>query len=283
MSLERIKNYVRVAKPPNYGKSIPIIASEIITSTIREKRFYLALVYFVAFPLLILLIGSIAPAIQTGPGIALFEAQSAIRDYIFAIYISFFLGQMLIVLLNADAISGEVEEDTLPLLRSKPVYDSEIILGKFFGMLVIISLLDVPILVLIYVVTLTRYNADFPVTYVETIDELAGAIFLVILLQCIIISLTLVFSTIFNRSLYSILASMLGLFVISQIAGGLGDSDNYLSFPWLVDTILPKMLYHLEPVDKSSPPLLMMFTGLIGTIATLLTFAILILRQKELK
>lgn len=283
MSFERIKNYVYIVKPKNYGRSIPIIASELISSTLKEKRFYLAIIYFVAFPLLILLVGSVGAAIQTGPGIALFQAHTAIRGYISIIYISFFLGQIFIVLLNADAISGEIEENTFPLLRSKPVYDSEIIIGKFLGMLAIISLLDIPILLLIYIVNLARFNADFPITYLSSLDEILGAIFLVILLQSIIISLTLVFSTIFSRSLYAILSSMLGLFVISQIASSLGSSNNYLSFQWLVDAILPKMLYHLEPLENSTPSLLALFMGLIGTIIGLLTIAIMILRQKELK
>ena len=110
--------------------------------------------------------------IQTGSGIALFQAHTAIKGYIIAFYISFFLGQIFIVLLNADAISGEVEENTLQLLRSKPVYDSEIIVGKFLGMVVIISLLDIPTLIIIYFVTLARYNADFPITYISSIDEI---------------------------------------------------------------------------------------------------------------
>ncbi|MCE7737257.1 MAG: ABC transporter permease subunit [Candidatus Heimdallarchaeota archaeon] len=282
MSFQKIKNYVQILKPKDYGRSIPIIASELVASTVKEKRFYLALIYFVAFPLLILLLGSVEPAIQTGPGIAIFQAHTAIKNFIPAIYISFFLGQILIVLLNADAISGEIEEDTFPLLRSKPVYDSEIIMGKFFGMVVIIALLDIPILILIYIVNLVRYDAEFPATYLSTIDEILGATLLIILLQCIVIALTLVFSTIFSRSLYSILSSMLGLFVISQIAGSLGDSNNYLSFQWLVDAILPKMLYHLEPLESSTPSLLTMFGGLIGAIIGLLTIAIMILRQKEL-
>jgi ABC-type transport system involved in multi-copper enzyme maturation permease subunit len=277
-----MKNFIVNVRPKNYGRSIPIIASELIKSTLKEKRFYLAIIYFVAFPLLILLITNIQPAIQTGTGVALFEAHGAIRNYVLFIYTSFFLGQVFIVLLNADAISGEVEENTLPLLRSKPIYDSEIIFGKFFGMVVIISLLDFPVLLIIYITNLAKFDAKFPDAYLYGLDEIFGAILFIILIQSVIIALTLVFSTIFSRSLYSILSSLLGLFVIAQIAGALGEANNYISFDWLVNATLPKMLYHLEPLDSSTPSLLTIFMGIITVIASLLISSILILRRKEL-
>ncbi|MHA2030667.1 MAG: ABC transporter permease [Candidatus Kariarchaeaceae archaeon] len=282
MSVQSMKNFIVNVRPKNYGRSIPIIASELIKSTLKEKRFYLAIIYFVAFPLLILLITNIQPAIQTGTGVALFEAHGAIRNYVLFIYTSFFLGQVFIVLLNADAISGEVEENTLPLLRSKPIYDSEIIFGKFFGMVVIISLLDFPVLLIIYITNLAKFDAKFPDAYLYGLDEIFGAILFIILIQSVIIALTLVFSTIFSRSLYSILSSLLGLFVIAQIAGALGEANNYISFDWLVNATLPKMLYHLEPLDSSTPSLLTIFMGIITVIASLLISSILILRRKEL-
>ncbi|OLS27198.1 MAG: hypothetical protein HeimC2_13080 [Candidatus Heimdallarchaeota archaeon LC_2] len=282
MSVNSISAYLQKIKILKFGGSIPVIAKELFTSTLKEKRFYLALIYYAAFPLLLLSFTFTQPVIQTGTGNALFEAHTTVRDFIFIIYTSFFLGQIFIVLLNADSISGEVEEDTLPLLRSKPVYDSEIVLGKFFGMLGIFALLDIPVLVLIYFTNLIKFQAEFPMAYINTVDEIIGTIVFVILLQSIIISLTLVFSTIFSRSLYSILSSLLGLFVISQIAGTLGDSNNYISFDWLVRATLPKMLYHLEPLDGSTPALITIFMGLFAVITALLSTSILILRNKEL-
>jgi ABC-type transport system involved in multi-copper enzyme maturation permease subunit len=282
MSVKSIRKYFIGVKPKGYGRSIPIIATELIKSTIKEKRFYLALLYFAAFPLLILLVSNVQPAIQSGTGIALFEAQSAVRNYILAIYLSFFLGQVFIVLLNADAISGEIEEQTLPLLRSKPVYDSEIIFGKFLGMVAIISLLDLPVLLIIYYSNMIKFDADFPMAYIATIDEIFGAIIFLILIQSVIIALTLVFSTMFSRSLYSILSSLLGLFMISQISDLLSDSNNYISFNWLIRATLPKMLYHLEPLESSTPSLASILSGVILVISGLLSTAILILRRKEL-
>lgn len=282
MSVKSITTYLKGISFNQYGKSIPVIAKEIFNSTLKEKRFYLALLYYAAFPLLILLITLVQPVIQTGTGNALFEAHTAVRAYILIFYTSFFLGQVFIVLLNADAISGEVEEDTLPLLRSKPVYDSEIVLGKFFGMMGIMALMDIPVLVIIYFSNLIKFKAEFPQAFLYTLDEIIGTIIFVILLQSIIIALTLVFSSIFSRSLYSILSSLLGLFLLSQIAGILGDSNNYISLDWLVRATLPKMLYHLEPLNGSIPSLFSIFAGIIGVIVSLLTTSILILRHKEL-
>ncbi len=267
---------------PHYGRSIPIIAQELFTSSIREKRFYLAVLYYNVFPILIVLFSVAQPVVQSGTGIALFYAQVNTTDIIKSIFTSFFLGQILLVLLTADQISGEVEQDTFPLLRSKPVYDSEIILGKFSGMLGIMILIDVPTIAIVYVVNLIRYNADYPQAYIGTIDEVIGAIIVVLLLQGIIISFVLVFSTIFSKSLYAILASLLSIFILSSISGSLGEKNNYISFNWLLDATLPEIFYHLEPFSFGVPSLFTFVISLSATIIVFLTSATIILRNKEL-
>ncbi|MHA2169542.1 MAG: ABC transporter permease [Candidatus Kariarchaeaceae archaeon] len=266
---------------PQYGRCIPIISQELFRSTIREKRFYLAVFYYNIIPIAIILFSSTQPVVQSGTGIALFYAQRNTMLFIKSIFLSFFLGQILLVLLTADQISGEVEQETFPLLRSKPVYDSEIILGKFIGMIALILILNLPTIIFAYTANLIRYNAEFPMAYIETIDEVVGGIIILILLQSLIISFTLITSAIFSRSLYAILSSLISIFILSSISGSLG-SKNYLSFEWLLDATLPSVFYHLEPLEAAIPHVMVFIGAITGIITLFLMVAILILRKKEL-
>lgn len=270
----------RVVFPKGYGKAMLTIAVELITSTIREKKFYLAMLYFVIFPLFIVAVGDLGSAVEHGPGIALYEAHTGTRAFIITFYVSFFLGQIFLVILNADAISGEIEQGTFALLKTKPVHDSEIILGKFTGMLVIVAILDIPTLLIVYFTTLIRFGAKFPTTYIHTIDEIVFTIIIVILIQSIILSMSLLFSTIFNKSLYSILASMLALFLASQFSGLLSSKANYLSFQWLIDAILPSFMYDLPKIEGIVNAIWIIL-GVIFTSLIFLISSIIILQQKE--
>ncbi|MCH8906918.1 MAG: ABC transporter permease subunit [Candidatus Heimdallarchaeota archaeon] len=277
-----ISSKVRNSLSIGYGSSISTIAEETFLSGIREKRFYLSLLYFTVFPILIFLVQNAGLIVQKGTGIALYQAQIQTASLINIFYASFFLGQVLIVILSADAIAGEIEQDTLSLLRSKPVYDSEIILGKFIGLLAIIFLLESPAFLLIYFFLLVRYEAGSIEVYLGTIDEIIAVLILVLLMQGIIVAMSLMFSTLFSKTLYSILSSMLVLFILSQISGILSNTSNYVSFQWLVNATLPEIFYNIEPIDANLPSLGAFILGFSGIISGLLVLAITILRNREL-
>lgn len=270
--------------PKGYGRAIPIIAMELIRSFFKEKRFYIAVFYYVVIPIFLVLVASAQPAIQTGTGIAIYFAQLNSTNYVKTLFLSFFPGQIFLVILSADQIASEYEQDTYPLLYSKPVYESEIIIGKYLGLLGVISLLEAPTLMIIYYSNLVKYSADGVYPYISALDELIIMIIIVILLQGVIIGLSIGISAIFSRSLYAILTSILSLFVISTasdiISGISSDGANYLSFNWLIDAVLPEVFFNLEKLDNGLQllPFLGTLTLIIGAIILVST---MVIRKKE--
>lgn len=273
-------------KTDGYGRNIPIVSKQVYTSSISEKRFYLAALYFMVIPVLLNLVAGFGDVVFNGTGIALFYAQTTITLYLKTFYLSL-IGQVLLVILVADQIAGEVEMKTFSMLRSKPIFDSEIVLGKFFGMMLLLVLLDLPALFIIYVYYLIVLKAEFPSAYIGTLDEIIGAIFFLLILQGVIVALTLLFSSLFNKSLYAILAGLLVLFLSSTISenilSGRKPGNVYISFLWLVDAFLPYIFYHLEPLEGTIPSLLTFLTSVIGIICILLFVTTLILRNKEVQ
>ncbi len=268
----------------SYGRAIPIVAWNLLRHLVRERRFLLSAVYFVLLPIY-LISNSVLTAVQTGSGIALFYAHRNISFYIRTFYLSFFLGQILVVVLSADQLAGEIEQDTYALLRSKPVHDSEIVIGKFLGLVGVVSLLDLPGYLFIYFYSLVRYEAETS-AYIGTVDEIIGGFLLLLLLHSIIIAFTLLFSSLFSKNLYSILSSLIFIFILSIVTGLIQGAnteivDNYLSIDWLAQAILPSVLYHLDPLE-SSPNVPVIILGIIGAIASFLGLTTLVMRNKEI-
>ena len=279
LNVNFLKNY------DGYGRNIPIVAKDVISSSIREKRFYLAAIYFILIPVVLNLFNNIgANIVQSGSGIALYYAQTAVLQEFKSIYISFFLGQILLVILASDLIAGEVETGTMSLLKTKPIYDSEIILGKFLGSMGVISILDLPALIYIYFSFLTKLDATWPSAYLGTLDEIIMALIVLLLLQSIVVAMTIMLSTIFAKTLYAILSSLLALFILSTISSSMvaaGEEYNYLSFEWLLDAIMPNVFYHLEPMEIELMGLLP-FIGLLILIPGLFLFvSVIFLRRRE--
>ncbi len=284
--IDRIKPIISRIKLPNYGRNIPIVAKELYSSTIREKKFYLAALYFMAIPVLMNLIAGFGNVVFRGTGIALFYAQTTTLLYFKIFYISL-IGQILLVVLTADQIAGEIEMKTFPLIRSKPIYDSEIVFGKFSGMMMVMVLLDLPAVFITYFYYLIALDAESN-AYLSTMDEVVGAIVFLLLLQGVIIALTLLFSSMFNKSLYAILGSLLILFTMSTISGNVLTADPtakvYYSFEWILDAFLPYIFYHIEPLeDVIIPSLLSFLLTIVSIIVGLLVSATLILRNKEVQ
>ncbi len=287
MKIDELIKKINLKIPLNYGRGIIIVSKQVINSSLREKRFYLSALYFVVIPVFLNLLSMGNIVVQKGSGIALFYAHTTLLSYIKTYLLSFFLGQILLVILAADLIAGEMESNTLTVLKAKPIHDSEIIIGKFIGSVTLISILDLPGMIIIYFAKMISLEAQFPYAYVHTLDELIGAFLLIVLLQGIIISMTLFFSSIFSKSLYAILSAMLTLFMLSTIADTIsakgGDVYNYISFTWLVDAAIPSILYHIEPLDLDKLPELWQFViAFILVIVLFLTGSTYILRNKEI-
>ncbi len=231
-------------------REIHIISSDVFKTNIREKKILLAVLYYVLTPLVNLLILSFAPIVQKGNGIAIFQAQFATTELIKNYFVSFFLGQILIALLTADQIAGEVERETLVLVRSKPIHDSSVVIGKYLGMMYTLCLMILPVSVTYYFSVLGIYGATWPDTFLKSLDEILAVAFLIVLMLGVVISLAILASSIFNKSLHAIIATLLGIFGINLLGGSIFDENNYLSLSWYVDAIFPNIFYNLEPLDK---------------------------------
>ncbi len=270
--------------PLDYGRSIPIIMAETFHAFRKEKRFYISIIYYIAFPLLLLLMSAGAPVINTGTGIAIYYAQLNTSLQVKVLFLSFFPGQIFLVILSSDQVASEVENDTLSLVMGKPVYHSEMIIGKFMGLLSILAVLQVPTLLVVYYSNLARYKAEFPYALVSSLDEVIAMLFLVIAIQGMILALSLMISSIFDRSLYAILTGILGLFIVSSVSDGIAanpDAANYLSLSYYLDAILPVFFFNLEKLD-SQPSVLALFLVILGTTAGFLTISVALIRRREL-
>ncbi len=261
-------------------RNIHIISLDVFFSNIREKKFWLAILYYVVVPLGSMLGGFFIPVIQNGTGIALYQAQFSTTSMITGTFLSFFLGQILIALLTADQIAGDIERGTFTLFRSKPIYEFEVVFGKYFGMLYTLSILSVPVLIINYYTQMFRFGAFWPDAFIHSLDEIiAVAVILVVLLGAVI-GLALLTSSVFSKSLHSIITTLLLLFLVDFFGNLLPSNSKYLSLSWYVDVIYPKIFYNLEPV-KNSPDPLMLFFLLIGVNLLFLVVASIILRLRE--
>ncbi|RMG24968.1 MAG: hypothetical protein D6732_23065 [Methanobacteriota archaeon] len=230
-------------------REIHIISMDVFNSNLRERKILLAVLYYVLTPLVNLLVLSFVPIVQKGTGIAIFQAQFATTELIKTYFVSFFLGQILIALLTADQIAGEVERETLVLLRSKPIHDASVVIGKYLGMMYTLCLMILPVSVTYYFSVLGIYGATWPETFVRSLDEILAVAFLIVLMLGVVISLAILASSIFNKSLHAIIATLLGIFGINLLGDAIFGKNNYMSLSWYVDAIFPNIFYNLEPLE----------------------------------
>ncbi|MGB1981497.1 MAG: hypothetical protein ACPHQO_03405 [Candidatus Kariarchaeum pelagius] len=127
-------------------------------------------------------------------------------------------------------------------------------------------------------------NSEFPFAFYTSLDEVVVMFILILLLQSMIIGLTLMISSIFDRSLYAILSSILSLFIISSISNNqtnLEDGINYFNLGDYIDAILPAIFFNLNKLDPEPNITLLLFLVLF-LISLFLFFTNLILNRKEL-
>ncbi len=261
-------------------REIHIISSDVFLSNLKERKILLAVLYYIVVPVSNLIFLSFIPIVQKGTGIAIFQAQLATTELIKTYFVSFFLGQILIALLTSDQIAGEVERGTFTLLRSKPLNDWSIALGKYLGMLYTLIMLILPVSILYFVSILGIYEADWPWTYIKSLDEIIAACVLIVLLLGVIVSLSILSSAVFNKSMHSIISTLLVLFVLSISGSALFGSNNYFSMSWYVDAIFPHFFYNLEPL-KDAPNGSVLVLVLVAANIAIVGLSCIILMLKE--
>lgn len=108
------------------------VATQEIRIAARNRWVLLAALILLVFALVLGLLGS-APSGSLGVGkLAITVASLAT--------LSVYLVPLLALLLGFDAISGEVERGTMPLMLATPIARGSVILGKFLGHLAVIAL-----------------------------------------------------------------------------------------------------------------------------------------------
>lgn len=110
-------------------RRIIVIAKNTFKETIRDRIMYGILVFSLLFLLSIKVIGSLS----LGEDLFIIRSFGLAGIYLFGLIITLFLG--------ASLIYKEIELKTIYIILSKPVKDSEVILGKFLGLLASMALI----------------------------------------------------------------------------------------------------------------------------------------------
>ncbi len=153
--------------------------------------------------------------------------------------LSVFFVPLIALLLSHDSIAGEVEQGTMLLLVSYPISRSEVVIGKFIGQFLIITMAIIVGLALAAVVVL--FKTDGGIVFESWLALLnlggatiaLGACFVALGLWAssmvkqraaaagIAISLWLFFAVLFDLGLLSILVSDVGSFISAEVFNGL--------------------------------------------------------------
>lgn len=136
-------------------KNIIAIAKNTFREAIRDRVFYGLFGFAILFILLDLFMAKLAlgdPVMIKSFGLA--------GIYIFGLIITIFLG--------ASIIHKEIERRTLYFVLSKPVSRTEVILGKFFGLFLAVSLTTL-LMAVVYLMVVLRETAAFDYLGLEAI------------------------------------------------------------------------------------------------------------------
>ncbi|MHA1912359.1 MAG: ABC transporter permease [Candidatus Kariarchaeaceae archaeon] len=241
------KKIVSYLKTPFRGP-LWVISTETFKETMNNKRFYLQAFVF-SIPVLFLLFDLGSEPVTTGNAEAIYRAHSELNGAFNSLWLVW-TGEIFIFLLASDAISGEVERDTFRILRTKPIYDSDIVYGKFLGFSLLTLVLIFPLSIIVYYGRMVQYGASASILW-SSLDELLGAIFIAWMTLSAYIALALVFSALFSKSLHAIMAGIMAILGTEILIGGTGIAglDEYLP-NYISRHLLKDVLYGSTTLEK---------------------------------
>jgi ABC-2 type transport system permease protein len=186
-----------------------------------------------------------------------------------------FLVPLMAIALAFDAINGEFNRRTLSRVLAQPIYRDALLLGKFLGALLSLSIALVSLWLLVIGVGLLRLGLP-PST--EEMVRMLGFLIATIAYGGIWLALGLLFSVIFRAPATAVLAALgtwlvFSLFwsVIAQIVatlitgpaeGLLGPNLKFIQTQQIIDRLAPNMLYGettlalLNPTTRALGPIL---------------------------
>ncbi len=186
-----------------------VISIETLRNMVTSRKFMLAVLYF-AFSLIVdAFTLSNQLILEKNDAFAMFKAQQLIQERLETYWFST-LGLLVILVLSADLVSGEVERDTLHALYGKPITVAEIIIGKFLGTVLAFGSVINVILVSTFYLQATTFGASKNALY-NTVDEVLYFIFIAFLVVAGLVSLSLFFSVITSKTLQSALLSFVAV------------------------------------------------------------------------
>ncbi|MCG3219424.1 MAG: ABC transporter permease subunit [Candidatus Heimdallarchaeota archaeon] len=273
---EKIVHYLKLP----FRGPLWVISTETFKETLNNKRFYLQAFVF-SIPVLFLLFGLGSTPVTTGSAEAIYRAHSELIGVFNSLWL-IWTGEIFVFLLASDAISGEVERDTLKTLRTKPIYDYDIVYGKFLGFSLLILVLILPLSTIAYYGRMVQYGASSHILW-SSLDELLGAIIIAWLTLSAYIALALVFSALFSKSLHSIMAGIMAIFGTEILIGGTGLAglDEYLP-NYISRNLLKEVLYGSTKLEEYDGTWWISLLVLLFINLSLLVICHQVLKRKEL-
>ncbi len=267
------------------GSRLFIIVTHTYKQILRNKRFFIVLIYFLLPILGNFLNFLIAPSnFYSGKAYAVYRIHQTLYSTMNDWWLSIF-GQMFIILLTSDLIASEFERGTILVLKSRSVSDSDIFFGKLIGVSLIILSLILPGALLIYIAQASVFAPnDFWWVFLHSLDELIVSTLVLFLVMLMMLSISFLFSTIFNKSLQATLVSLLVIFSVQFISLIFSLSDSIISkvnFLYYLNLFLDPIFYNLS-LSNSSNTIIGSLLGFIAIIILFLTGGFLIFKNKEI-
>lgn len=262
-----------------------MIAGSTIAQLIRNKRFYIVIIYFL-LPVLGNILAVIVPSepLETGRSQAVFHIHSALYNTYSTWWLSVF-GQLFIVLLSSDLIASEFEKGTILTLKSRPVRDWEIFFGKLLGSVAIIFLMVFPSTIIIYCIQIAIYAPkDFAWVFWHSLDELLVSNLVVFLGILLLLAVAFFFSAIFNKALQAILISLLVIFsieLLNLIFSFASTVFSKLNIMYYLNRFLEPIFYNIRILDAPSSSIAAPLVSFLSIIVVLLGLGFLIFKRKE--
>lgn len=249
------------------------IAINTFRESVRSKILYSILI----FAVVIITIASLFGSVTIG------DEVKVLKD--FGLFSLSFFGVAYIVITGSTLLNKELSKKTIYNLLSKPVKRSEFVLGKFIGMFLTVTLLQV-LMGLCFMVFIALYeeNVDFNILY---------AVYSIILQMFITCAAVMFFSTIVVTPMLSG-AFAFGFYIIGRSSEYIKDLISRLNLENSLSTISDIIHYLIPQLDKidisnqvvygtTLSPIAMTFnlTYTIGYAGVLLTLACIFFNSRE--
>lgn len=175
------------------------------------SQFFSSLIGYIAISVFLLLVGFI---VWFAPETNILDAGYASLDNFF--YIAPFILMMLIPAITMRSFSEEMQTGTIELLATRPLTDSDIILGKFFAALALVVAAIAPTLVYFY----TIYHLAAPIGNVD-FGGIVGAYFGLLFLSAVFVSVSLFTSSVTHSQIVAFIGGSFICFVMYYAIEGL--------------------------------------------------------------